>query len=114
MAKRIGSIEAFVEDIVRCVPSRSWQPEENSPLEDICEFLLGFNDGDYYKDGVEMKHIKQDGGGEGGGEHCETVVQVGGVYYKIVYSYYSHDGYNYDGADVYEVVPVEKLVTFYE
>ena len=114
MAKLIGRIEAFVEDIVHGVPSHSWYPAENSPLESICEFLLGFDDGDYYKDGVPMKHIKQDGGGEGGSEHCETVVQVGDVYYKIVYSYYSYNGYDYDGAEVYEVVPVEKLVTFYE
>lgn len=64
--------------------------------------------------GVDMKHIEQDGGGEGGGEHCETVVQAGDKYYKIVYSYYSYDGYNYEGADVYEVTPVERLVTFYE
>ena len=59
-----------------------------------------------------MKHIEQDGGGEGGGEHCETVVQAGDKYYKIVYSYYSYDGYNYDDADVYEVTPVQRLVTF--
>ena len=39
---------------------------------------------------------------------------AGDKYYKIVYSYYSYDGYNYEDADVYEVVPVERLVTFYE
>lgn len=114
MAKRISSIEQFLEDIVCGVQRRNWMPEEGSPVEDVCEFLLGFEDGDYVMDGVDMKHIEQDGGGEGGGEHCETVVQAGDKYYKIVYSYYSYDGYNYDHADVYEVVPVERLVTFYE
>ena len=114
MANLVGKIEAFVEDIVHGIPNRSWKPEENSPLEDIYEFLLGFDDGDYYKGGVPVKFIERDGGGEGGSEHCETVVQVGDVYYKIVYSYYSYNGYEYDGAEVYEVVPVEKIVTFYE
>lgn len=114
MAKRIGSIEQFLENVVWGVASHSWSPDEGSPVEDVCEFLLGFEDGDYVMDGVDMKHIEQDGGGEGGGEHCETVVQAGYKYYKIVYSYYSYDGYNYEDADVYEVVPVERLVTFYE
>lgn len=114
MAKRIGSIEQFLEDVVCGVQRKSWMPEEGSPVEDTCEFLMGFEEGDYVLGGIDMKHIEQDGGGEGGGEHCETVVQAGEKYYKIVYSYYSYEGYDYDDADVYEVVPVERLVTFYE
>lgn len=114
MAKRIGSIEQFLEDVVCGVQRKSWMPEEGSPVEDTYEFLMGFEEGDYVMGGTNMKHVEQDGGGEGGGEHCETVVQAGDKYYKIVYSYYSYDGYNYEGADVYEVVPVERLVTFYE
>ena len=114
MAKRIGSIEQFLEDVVCGVQRKSWMPEEGSEVEDICEFLLGFQDGDYMKGDIPVEFIEQDGGGEGGGEHCETVVKIGATYYKIVYSYYSYDGYNYEGADVYEVVPVERLVTFYE
>ena len=114
MAKRIGSIEQFLEDVVCGVQRKSWMPEEGSEVEDICEFLLGFQDGDYMKGDIAVEFIEQDGGGEGGGEHCETVVKIGATYYKIVYSYYSYDGYNYEGADVYEVVPVERLVTFYE
>ena len=114
MANSIGSIEQFLENVV-CGVARNWgSPDECSPVEDVCEFLLGFEDGDYVVDGVDMKHISQDGGGEGGGEHCETVVKIGTTCYKIVYSYYSYDGYNYEDADVYEVVPVERLVTFYE
>lgn len=114
MAKHIGSIESFLEDVVCGVARNSWSPDEGSSVEDTCEFLLGFKDGDYVMNGIDMKHIEQDGGGEGGGEDCETVVQAGDKYYKIVYSYYSYDGYNYDDADVYEVVPVKRLVTFYE
>lgn len=114
MAKRIGSIEQFLEDVVCGVQRKSWMPEEGSPVEDTCEFLMGFEEGDYVMNGVDMKHIEQEGGGEGGGEHCETVIQVGEKHYKVVYSYYSYEGYDYGGADVYEVVPVERLVTFYE
>ena len=114
MAKRIGSIETFLEDVVCGVPRDRWSPDEGSPVEDTSDFLLGFEEGDYIMNGVGMKHVLRKGGGEGGGEHCETVVQVGDRYYKIVYSYYSYDGYNYDGADVYEVTPVQRLVTFYE
>lgn len=116
MAKRIGGIEQFLENVVHGVPDpdNRWAPEEGSEVEDICEFLLGFQDGDYMSGDIPVEFIEQDGGGEGGGEHCETVVKIGTTYYKIVYSYYSYDGYNYDGADVYEVVPVERLVTFYE
>ena len=114
MAKRIGSIEQFLEDVVCGVQRKSWMPEEGSEVEDICEFLLGFQEGDYIKNGVSLKHLEQDGGGEGGSEDCYTVVQFGDKYYKIAYSYYSHDGFDYSYADVYEVTPVERLVTFYE
>ena len=114
MAERIGSIEQFLEDVVCGVQRKGWMPKEGIEVDDVCEFLLGFRDGDYVKGGELMNHLEQDGGGKGGSEHCETVVQAGGKYYKIVYSYYSYDGYNYEDADVYEVVPVERLVTFYE
>lgn len=114
MAKRIGSVENFVSELVHGVARASYFPDEGSEVEDICEFLLGFQDGDYMKGDIAVEFIEQDGGGEGGGEHCETVVKIGATYYKIVYSYYSYNGYNYEGADVYEVVPVERLVTFYE
>lgn len=114
MAKRIGSIEQFLEDVVHGAPRSTWMSDEGSEVEDICEFLMGFEEGDYVKDGINLKHLEQDGGGEGGGEYCYTVVQFGDKHYKITYSYYSHDGFDYSYADVYEVTPVERLVTFYE
>lgn len=120
MAKRVMSFDEFCEKVVCGVPRTRWMPEEGSPLEDKYELLCGFQEGDYlYKetedsDPIPMNHIEQEGGGEGGGEYCYAVIQVGEKFYKIEYSYYSYNGYDYDDADVYEVVPVERLVTFYE
>lgn len=54
LADAIGYIE-FEEDI------NSWEEE----VEDICEFLLDFEDGDYVINGVDMKHIEQDSGVKG-------------------------------------------------
>ena len=63
-------------------------------------------------EGVEF--IEQEGGDEGGGEDCYTVLKVGGVFYKITYSYYSHYGVDLDYASVYIVTPQEKTITVYE
>lgn len=41
-------------------------------------------------------HLEQDGGGEGGGEGCYGVFELGGKIYKVDYNYYSYDGYNYE------------------
>lgn len=57
-----------------------------------------------------ITHIEQ----EGGGEYCYAVIQVGEKFYKIEYSYYSYNGYDYDDTDVLEVVPTQRMVTFYE
>lgn len=62
------------------------------------------------------KHIKQEGGGEGGAEYCFGIFQILDKFYKAEYSYYSYNGYEYgDISDtVREVKPVEKLITVYE
>lgn len=120
MAKHVMSFDEFCGKIVCGVPYKSWMSEEGSPLEDRGEFLDGFNEGDYlYKetedsDPIPMNHIEQEGGGEGGGEYCYAVIQVGDKFYKIEYSYHSYSGYDYDDADVLEVVPTQRMVTFYE
>ena len=120
MAKRVMSFDEFCEKVVCGVQRESWMPEEGSPLEDQYELLSGFQEGDYlYKetedsDPIPMEHIEQEGGGEGSGEYCYAVIQVGEKFYKIEYSYYSYRGYDYDGADVLEVVPTQRMVTFYE
>jgi hypothetical protein len=56
----------------------------------------------------------EDVGGEGEGEHAHFVFRWKGQLYKFVYYYYSYNGYEFDGATMYEVNPVERMVTFYE
>ena len=108
MVKRVMSFDEFCDKVVCGVQRKSWMPEEGSPLEDKYEFLSGFEEGDYLfketedSDPIPMNHIEQEGGGEGSGKYCYTVIQVGEKFYKIEYSYYSYNGYDYDGADVLE------------
>ena len=62
-----------------------------------------------------FKHLHQEGGGEGGTEYCEAVIELEGQAYKLEYSYYSQDGYNVD--DIWDwklVTPKTKTVTYYE
>lgn len=61
-----------------------------------------------------FEHIQKEGGGEGGGEHVETVFKFKDKIYKVVLTYFSYDGYQWDYAAAYEVQPIERLVTFYE
>lgn len=62
----------------------------------------------------DFKRIEQEGGGEGEGEYCHFVFSWKGQLYKLVYSYYSHEGCNFDGCDLYEVEAKEKVITVYE
>lgn len=61
-----------------------------------------------------VEFIEQEGGGEGGSEDCYSVIKVGGVYYKITYSYFSHHGFETEYAEVFVVTPKEKTITVYE
>lgn len=58
--------------------------------------------------------VSQVGGGEGGSGYCESVLLLGDTYYKVVYAYYSYHGFDFDGAEVSVVKPVEKTVIVYE
>ena len=62
------------------------------------------------------EHLEQEGGGEGGAEHCYGVFRLKDKIYKAEYSYYSHNGDEFDGITdtLQEVVPVEKTITVYE
>lgn len=76
------------------------------------DFLRGHSYGIPEVDRVQ--YIQHEGGGEGGGEHCESVIQVDGVFYMITYIYASYDGFYWDDAGVEVVQPVERTVVFYE
>jgi len=58
--------------------------------------------------------IEQEGGGEGGSEWCHSVFKFGDTVYKINYGYRSHYGYDFQGAEIREVKPVQKTITVYE
>lgn len=54
--------------------------------------------------------------GEGGSEYCEGIFRLGDKHYKVSWSYYSHHGYETDGAlDTLKLVtPKEKTIVVYE
>lgn len=89
-----------------------WDSGEYEGAEnDIVEFLAygGMNEKH-----SEAEHIQTEGGGEGGSEDVTTVVKIKDAYYEVCYSYYSHEGYNFEWMTCNEVKPVQRMVTFYE
>jgi hypothetical protein len=64
---------------------------------------------------LKFNHLHQEGGGEGGTEYCESVIELEGQAYKLSYSYFSFRGYDID--DIWDWKPVvakQKTVTYYE
>ena len=80
---------------------------------DITEFLLGEGE-DIVYDGELIEFVEQDGGGEGGTEYCQTILTWKNQFYKVTYSYYSYDGFNFGCAEMFKVTPKEKTITVYE
>ena len=76
------------------------------------DFTEGLLCGFPLAEGVEF--IEQKGGHEGGSEYCYSVFKIDGTYYKVEYSYYSHNGFETDYAEVSIVYPKEKTITVYE
>ena len=81
-------------------------------------FCMGMDDHSMVSEAEEeemgYKFISQDGGGEGGGEYCESVFQIGGIFYKTQYSYYSYNGFEYDYISLKKVQPKRVEITVYE
>jgi hypothetical protein len=90
----------------------NWDEDEARGEYEFKDFIRGGSYNIPVSDHV--KYIEHEGGGEGGSEDCESVIQVGGVFYKIIYSYASYEGFDWDFAEVEIVKPVERVVTFYE
>lgn len=61
------------------------------------EFLL--------EDGIEEEgySLVSQFGGEGEGDHAETIFKLNGDFYKVTYNYYSHDGFDFDYAEAFSV-----------
>lgn len=104
-----------IEDVPQW--SVDWQRQNNPEItdEEIVEDY--FSEEDYYELFIDDTHswvVNQEGGGEGGAEHCESVIKLGDKFYKVVYRYYSHHGYDFDYTEVFEVKPKEKTILVYE
>lgn len=76
--------------------------------DDLVDFLLGYGDPVIFN-GTSVQFVVQDGGGEGGGAECFTILRVGDAHYKVAYSYASYDGFNFDYMEVKKVVPRTKV-----
>lgn len=61
-----------------------------------------------------LEYIDGDGGGEGNGEYVWAVFKFDDVFYKAEWNYYSHHGYSWDGLEIKQVVPREKIITVYD
>jgi hypothetical protein len=61
-------------------------------------------------------HIICEGGGEGEGEYCYGVIKIDNTYLKAEWSYYSHEGCDYDYIinTLKVVTPKTKTITVYE
>lgn len=67
---------------------------------------------------AEFDHeiMDEDGGYEGGGEYCYSVIRLGDKFFKAEWNYYSYDGCDFDYIEdtITEVTPSQKTVTVYE
>lgn len=81
--------------------------------------LLSINDDKtIFVAGAKIDEVYREGGGEGGAEQCFRVYSLtypdGMVeYVEMSFLYYSHEGYLFDYAEIYEVEPREVVVTQY-
>lgn len=106
--------QVTIEDVPEW--SVDWERKNNPDITDE-EIIAEFFSEEGYYDLLSPRSrwvVEQEGGGEGGSEHCESVIKLGDKFYKVVYSYYSHHGYDFDYAEVFEVKPKEKTITVYE
>lgn len=90
--------------------------ELDSFIYHLCERELYREGLDYLIKNHGYRVVEQEGGDEGGAEHCYAVFELDGKFYKAEYSYYSYNGHEYDNIHktLKEVFPKEKLVTVYE
>lgn len=117
MSKHFMSLEDFMSSLTYG-PTDSRYVKEGDSVRDEYEVLQGTRHTIYFTpEGgkeIEVENVEQEGGGEGGGEYCYTVLKLGDKFYKVEYNYYSHQGYDTDRAALYEVTPKQQTITVYE
>lgn len=90
----------YIEDIIDGLP------DDKRNLIDAKEFK------NYLRENKIFEISQQEGGGEGGGEECYTVMKVGDRYFLFEYTYYSHHGFDiFESSKVVEVKPRQVEVT---
>lgn len=94
---------------------RDWKDESYQQEIEVYRTVYKTNQTKFFSE-WDYEHLEQEGGGEGGSEYCYGVFKLKGKIYKAEYSYYSHQGHEYDYIcdTIREVVPVQKTVTVYE
>lgn len=71
---------------------------------------------DEFLDTQGYKWVDGEGGGEGQGEYCYGVIQLGESFFKAEWEYYSYNGCEFDWIErtVKEVTPKQKMIVVYE
>ena len=92
---------------------KDWNEDIITEIEErefICEIVV---EGD---EALGLKILDGETGGEGEAEYCYVVFSYEGKIYKAEFSYYSHEGCDYDNfaESIREVTPSQKTVTVYE
>lgn len=108
----IDIVDLFNKKLGKDVFCVGWGSEEYGSGENGIEEFLVY--GEEIEGHPEVEYIQTEGGGEGGSEDVTTVVKIKDTYYEVCYSYYSHEGYNFEWMTCNEVKPVQRMVTFYE
>ncbi len=126
----IFNLEKFVSIDYKMFYNVLLEKRDSKMLEQFKEFLISSSelDGEYYSvssylcdiannyvGNDEIEVIEQAGGGEGGSEYCYAILKWKDSFFKVEYSYYSFEGFNYDDIfeSMIEVKPKEKTITVY-
>ena len=118
MAEKLNDSDALhlITRIVEFVLPRREERGYFSIWQEFC-YLNSFGE---LEDGYEYKVIESYGGGEGGDEYCYKIFSWKDIndtepkFYRMDYNYYSFSGSNFDDVEIYQVNPVDKVVTQYE
>ena len=105
-AKELDISENFLDTLlIQGYDFEYYLISSDKEIEEFCKFLSE----------LKFKFLHRNGGGEGGTEYCESVIELEGQAYLLSYSYFSHQGYDID--DYWNWKPVtakQKTVTYYE
>jgi hypothetical protein len=104
-AEELGIVDRYELENILVHDDPYWDEEYDEQFNKFTEFL----------DELGFKIVHQEGGGEGGGEYCEVVIELEGKTYKLNYEYRSYEGYTIDDIWNWDLVTAkQKMITVYE